>query len=166
MGQPPWTRDLRVRLDELLDQHRWSAHDSLKGMSEDEARASLVPSRTTLLGLVKHLTYVERFYFGHVLTGRSLKELGVAATPGHSFILRPGDTIESVQAAHRTACEESRAAVRGLGLEHVVSGRKVRSMWALYVQVLRELAQHCGHADILREQLLAARPRRTRVPSA
>ncbi|MHA7664164.1 mycothiol transferase [Mycolicibacterium sp. HS_4_1] len=25
------------------------------------------------------------------------------------------------------------------------------------LQVLRELAQHCGHADILREQILAGR---------
>jgi hypothetical protein len=165
MGRPPWTLDLRTRLDQLLDEHRWAAHDSLRGMSEAEARASLVPSRTTLLGLVKHLTYVERFYFGHVLTGRSLKELGVAATPGRSFILTSGDTIASVQAAHRAACDDSRTAVRELGLEHVLTGRKVRSVWALYVQVLRELAQHCGHADILREQLLAARPRRSRPPS-
>jgi hypothetical protein len=25
----------------------------------------------------------------------------------------------------------------------------------VYLQVLRELAHHCGHADILREQVLA-----------
>jgi hypothetical protein len=25
----------------------------------------------------------------------------------------------------------------------------------VYLHVLRELAQHCGHADILREQILA-----------
>ena len=166
MGQPPWTFDLRTRLDQLLDEHRWAGHDSLRGLSEAEARASLVPSRTTLLGLVKHLTYVERFYFGHVRTGRSLTELGVAATPGRSFILTSRDTIASVRAAHRAACEDSRTAVRTLGLDHVLTGRKVRSVWALYVQVLRELAQHCGHADILREQLLAARPGRTRAPSA
>ncbi|HEY5856008.1 MAG TPA: DUF664 domain-containing protein [Aldersonia sp.] len=30
-------------------------------------------------------------------------------------------------------------------------------MWAIYVHMLRELAQHCGHADILREQVLAER---------
>nr|WP_207950210.1 DUF664 domain-containing protein [Nocardioides ochotonae] len=27
----------------------------------------------------------------------------------------------------------------------------------IHVHMLRELAQHCGHADILREQVLAAR---------
>lgn len=159
MSRPPWTRDLRARLDELLDQHRWALHDCLTGLSEQEARASLVPSRTTLLGLVKHVTYVERFYFGHVLTGRSLKELGVAATPARSFVLTAKDTVDAVQAAHRAACDDSRRLVRELDLDHVVTGRKVRSLWAVYVQMLRELAQHCGHADILREQLLAARRR-------
>ena len=32
-----------------------------------------------------------------------------------------------------------------------------RAVWALQLQVLRELAQHAGHADILREQVLARR---------
>lgn len=157
MTQRRWTHDLRGRLDQLLDQHRWALHDCLAGLSEQEARASLVPSRTTLLGLVKHATYVEKFYFDHVITGRSLKELGVAATPARSFILTKNDTIESVQAAHRAACQDSRRSVEGLELDQAVTGRKVRSVWAIYVQMLRELAQHCGHADILREQILAAR---------
>jgi hypothetical protein len=37
-------------------------------------------------------------------------------------------------------------------------GRGARPVWALQLQVLRELAQHAGHADILREQILANRP--------
>jgi hypothetical protein len=44
-----------------------------------------------------------------------------------------------------------------LALDLVVDGRGERPVWALQLQVLRELAQHTGHADILREQLLAAR---------
>ena len=44
-----------------------------------------------------------------------------------------------------------------LSLDDIVVGRGQRTVWALYLQVLRELAQHAGHADILREQVLAAR---------
>jgi hypothetical protein len=150
-------RPMRRRLDELLDHHRQALGDCLTGMSEQEARASLVPSRTTLLGLVKHATYVERFYLGHVVTGRSLADLGVAGPPARSFVLARGDTIESVRAGHLAACQDSRDIVRGLGLDQVVTGRKVRSVWEIYLQMLRELAQHCGHADILREQIRAAR---------
>lgn len=42
-----------------------------------------------------------------------------------------------------------------LKLDDSVDGRGERTVWALYLQVLRELAQHAGHADILREQVLA-----------
>jgi Protein of unknown function (DUF664) len=46
-----------------------------------------------------------------------------------------------------------------LDLDVSVDGRGSRPVWALLLQVLRELAQHAGHADILREQILARRSR-------
>jgi hypothetical protein len=73
--------------------------------------------------------------------------------------LRTGDTIEAVQAAYRERCSASRRAMAGLGSDVVVDGRGARPVWALHLQVLRELAQHAGHADILREQILASRDR-------
>ncbi|MEZ5294803.1 MAG: DUF664 domain-containing protein [Ilumatobacteraceae bacterium] len=42
-------------------------------------------------------------------------------------------------------------------LDEMVEGRGARPVWALKLQVLRELAQHAGHADILREQIVASR---------
>ena len=44
-----------------------------------------------------------------------------------------------------------------LSLDDVVDGRGDRLVWTLHLQVLRELAQHAGHADILREQILDRR---------
>ncbi len=67
------------------------------------------------------------------------------------------DTIASVQAAHRRRCERSRRTVAALDLDTIVDGRGPRPVWALEVQVLRELAQHAGHADILRELVLHKR---------
>lgn len=152
-----WTAELRARLDELLDEHRAMLHDSLDGLTDDEARARLVPSATTLLGLVKHVTYVERHWFGHAFTGLPMKHYGVASTPSGSFRLAKADTVESVQRAHREACAASREACAGVGLDTVVTGKGERVVWAIYTHLLRELAQHSGHADILREQVLAAR---------
>lgn len=154
---PPWTNDLRVRLDELLDEHRAMLHDSLDGLTEEEARRSLVPSRTTLLGLVKHVTYVEHVWFDQALTGRTLRDLGAPPTPDRSFILSKTDTIETVRAAYTAACAKSRRLVANLALDEEVTGRGPRALWAIYAHMLRELAQHCGHADILREQVLAGR---------
>lgn len=152
-----WTADLRSRIDELLDVYRASLHDSLDGLTEEEARRRLVPSKTTLLGLVKHVTYVEGVWFDQAISGRSYAEVGIPATPAQSFTLTKGDTVASVQAAHRRRCELSRRTMAALSLDAVVAGRGSRPVWALQLQVLRELAQHAGHADILREQLLDRR---------
>lgn len=152
-----WTADLRSRLDELLDEYRVSLHDSLDGLTEEEARLRLVPSKTTLLSLVKHVTYVEAVWFDQAISGRSYAEIGIATTPAQSFTLAKDDTIASVQAAHRRRCERSRRTMAALSLDTVVDGRGHRPVWALQPQVLRELSQHAGHADILREQILDRR---------
>jgi hypothetical protein len=157
MSEPRWTGDLSDRLEQLLDEHRTMLHDSLDGLSEEEARRSLVPSRTTLLGLVKHATYVEKIWCDQAVTGRTAKQMGVASSPGQSFVLRRQDTVDSIRAAHGQACGESRKILGGLELDDLVRGRGDRVVWAIKTQLLRELAQHCGHADILREQILSAR---------
>jgi hypothetical protein len=80
-------------------------------------RQSLVPSRTTLLGLVKHATFVEKVWFDEAVTCRSRAEIGIPATSDESFILHDDDTIASVQQAHREACESSRHAT-GFSVAH------------------------------------------------
>jgi hypothetical protein len=148
---------LRDQFEVFLDEHRSSLHDSLTGLTEEQARRSLVPSKTTLLGLVKHATFVEKVWFDEAVTCRSRAEIGIPATPGESFDLDDGDTIASVQQAHRQACAASREATAELGLDDLVHGNRRGPLplrW-VYLHVLRELTQHCGHADILREQVLA-----------
>lgn len=152
-----WASDLRNRLDELLNEYRTSLNNCLDGLTEDEARLRLVPSRTTLLGLVKHVTFVEGVWFEQAISGRSYAEIGIATTPDQSFTLDDSDTIASIQQAHQQRCDASRRTMAALPLDAVVNGRGEHPVWALQLQVLRELAQHAGHADILREQVLASR---------
>lgn len=150
---------MEVQLPVFVNDHREMIGALLDGLDESDARAALVPSRTTLLGLVKHATFVERVWFGEAVTGRSREELGIAAGPDESFELEPGDTIESVSAAYRAAARDSAAAVEGMTLDTVLLGNRRGPLplrW-VYLHVLRELAQHCGHGDILREQVLARR---------
>ena len=148
---------LRQQLEVFLDEHRYGLHACLDGLTEEQARRSLVPSRTTLLGLVKHAEFVERVWFDEAVTGRPRAELGIAAGPDESFVLDDTDTIATVQRAHAAACAASRAATANLGLDDLLPGNRrgpIPLRW-VYLHVLRELAQHCGHADILREQVLA-----------
>jgi hypothetical protein len=155
--RPDWTEDQRRRIDELIDEYRVALHDSLQGLTEEEARRRLVPSKTTLLGLVKHACFVEGVWFDQAITGRSYDEIGIPRTVDASFTVRKADTIEAVQAEYRKRWETSRANLADRHSADIVDGRGARPVWALQLQVLRELAQHAGHADILREQILAGR---------
>jgi len=150
---------LKEQFETFIDQHRAGLRECLDGLTEEQARRSLVPSKTTLLGLVKHATFVEKVWFDEGVTCRTRAEIGIPATPDESFVLDDADTIASVQQAHREACEASRAATASLGLDDLLHGNRRGPLplrW-VYLHMLRELAQHCGHADILREQLLAER---------
>jgi hypothetical protein len=145
----------RVQFEAFLDEHRAALAGCLDGLTEEQARRSLVPSRTTLLGLVKHATFVEKVWFDEAVTCRSRADIGIPASPDESFVLADEDTIATLQRAHREACEASRRATSSLGLDDVVRGNRRGPLplrW-VYLHMLRELAQHCGHADILREQL-------------
>lgn len=147
---------VREQFEVFLNEHRDALNRCLDGLTEEQARRSLVPSRTTLLGLVKHVTFVEKVWFDEAITCRSRAEIGIPATPDESFVLHEDDTIATVARAHREACEASRRAAQSLELDELVHGNRRGPLplrW-VYLHMLRELAQHCGHADILREQLL------------
>jgi hypothetical protein len=151
IGQPA-----KDQFETFLDQHRALLRSCLDGMTDSQVRRALVPSKTTLLGLVKHATFVERVWFDEAVTGRSRADIGIPYGPDESFDLDSEDTIATVQQAHLDACVASRRAVADLDLDDVLPGNRRGPLplrW-VYLHVLRELAQHCGHADILREQLL------------
>ncbi|MFE6864812.1 DinB family protein [Nocardia sp. NPDC057668] len=149
--------DDRTQFEAFIEDYRTSIEQSLDGVTEEQARAHLVPSATTLLGLLKHVTWMQRVWFEECVAGNSRKSLGLVQSPDESFHLTPEDTIATVTAAHRAACATARATVAGLPLDKVVTGHRSgpRTLHWVYLQVLRELAQHTGHADILREQILS-----------
>ncbi|MEV7660520.1 DinB family protein [Paenarthrobacter sp. NPDC089316] len=147
--------DIRTQFEAFLDEHRRALETCLDGLTEEQARRRLVASRTTLLGLVKHATFVEKVWFDEAITCRSRAEIGIPASPDESFILGEDDTIASVRADYSAACQASRNATSGLGLDDLLPGNRRGPLplrW-VYLHMLRELAQHCGHADILREQI-------------
>ncbi|MFJ3224497.1 DinB family protein [Streptomyces sp. NPDC086783] len=146
----------REQFEAFLDEHRSALHDCLNGLTEEQARRSLVASKTTLLGLVKHATFVEKVWFDEAITCRSRAEIGIPGSPDESFELHQDDTIASVQHAYQQTCAASRRATAELTLDDLLLGNRRGPLplrW-VYLHTLRELAQHCGHADILREQIL------------
>jgi uncharacterized damage-inducible protein DinB len=148
--------DERTQLEAFIEEHRQAIESTMNGLTEEQARRRLVPSATTLLGLLKHVTWMQRVWFEECVGGTPRQELGLVKSPDESFQLTEQDTIASITAAHQEACNTARKATQNLPLNTVVTGHRTgpRTLHWVYLQVLRELAQHCGHADILREQVL------------
>lgn len=152
--------DERALLEEFLDANRAAVAGLVDAVSEAEARACLVPSLTTLLGLVKHAAFVERVWFQCSLGGRSRAELGLPRDLDDTFRLAAEDCLDSVRADFEAACAESRALARAYDLQHVARHyrRGPLTLRWIYVHLIEEHARHAGHGDILREQLLTRRP--------
>jgi len=141
----------------MLDVQRTEVARLLDGLTEEQARRRLVPSLTTLLGLVKHATFVEKVWFHHRVAGASRAEIGLPEEIDDSFRLTEQDTIASVLAAFEAACARSRdiAAAHELDEEFAWRHGPV-SLRFVHAHMAQEYARHCGHGDILREQLLVA----------
>ena len=149
--------DERTQLEAFIEDYRAAVERTLDGLTDEQAGRRLVPSATTLLGLLKHVTWMQRVWFEECIGGRSRREIGLVNNPDESFALADDDTIAGVLEAYRQACATARTTVADLPLDAVVTGHRggPRTVHWVYLQVLRELAHHCGHADILREQILA-----------
>lgn len=153
------TADEREQLERFLDDARAGAAATLSGLSDEQSRQRRVPSLTTSLGLITHLTFVETIWFQVVLAGRTRAELGLPGTVDPSFVPDAGATPATVLAAYEDVCAQSRQIAAGYALDHVTEHPRfgpISLRW-IYLHMLRETFQHTGHADILREQALDRR---------
>jgi uncharacterized damage-inducible protein DinB len=148
------TGDERSVLESFLDFHRAVVLRKLRGLSEVDATRRLVPSATTLAGLVKHLTLVERNWFPSLFApGPGDVYLTSQEDATASFALADGDTVERIAAAYEAQCARSREVAARFDLDHVVPHPQLGEVslrWVL-VHMIEETARHTGHADILRE---------------
>jgi hypothetical protein len=148
----------RDQIEAFLEDNRTEVLGLLDGLTEEQARRRLVPSKTSLLALVKHAVFVEQVWFPVAMEGRSREEIGCAVDADSSFDLVATDTIASVSMAYRAAAEVSRRIAAAHDLDDLALHNRrgpLTVRWIL-VHLVEELARHAGHGDILREQILAA----------
>lgn len=154
MQQPPTSADELTTLTSFLDYFREVVVRKLEGVEEPGLRAVLVPSElTTLGGIVRHLGFVERWWFQSVYAGREVEYPWTDEEPDADFVVPNGATADSLIAFYRECCAESRAAVEAdPDLDRVVSkGRRQVSLRWILVHMIEETARHAGHLDLLRE---------------
>jgi uncharacterized damage-inducible protein DinB len=134
---------------------RFQRHCVLKkteGLTDEQLRAVLVPSGTSILGLVRHLAGAERFWFGHALAGHD-EPADDALDMAVPQDVPAGEVIDD----YRAAIEESDRVIEAAGdpeelLVVPVDGVRKSLRWLL-AHMNTETARHAGHADVLREQI-------------
>jgi Protein of unknown function (DUF664) len=113
----------------------------------------------TLLGLVRHMTLVERWWFQ--LHAAQLDLELPYTTPAWEDAdfedLEGADARENLL-AFIAECERSRVAVVDVGLDDVVHSRgdhpeRTTNVRWIFLHMIEEYARHNGHADLLRERI-------------
>lgn len=121
-------------------------------------RRSVTPSTLSPLGIVRHLTEVERYWLLEVLLGEELPDLYCSLDDRDGdFHNGTAQTAAYDVAAWVTTVERSRAATAAWGdLDRRAVGRRggseVTLRWIL-VHLIEEYARHLGHLDLLREAI-------------
>lgn len=147
--KPPQTgAEERATLLGFLDYLRDAIAAKADGVPEPQVRTAGVPSGTSLLGLIKHLACVERFYF----LGEDVDDWDATLRP------TPDETAEGVLADYREAVRRANEVIDACTdltspAPNAPGRRSAPSMRWLLVHMIEETGRHAGHADILREQI-------------
>ena len=147
----------RSGLEAWLDYHRDTLLMKCAGLTVEQLRERAVPpSSLSLLGLVRHLSEVERSWFRIRLAGEDVS--GIYCTddnPDGDF-----DDVDTADAAadlarYRTEVRLAREAASGKQLADVFDrpGRPTLDLRWIYLHMIEEYARHNGHADLLRERI-------------
>ncbi len=138
----------------FLDNNRAVMVWKLDGLSGGDARRPMVRSGTNMLGLVKHLAWVERWWFEYNFAGREVDFPWSEDDPDADFRVEDEQTIADIVALYELAVADSNQIIDSADLDDlsVVSRDGVsRSLRWIVGHMVEETARHAGHADIVRE---------------
>ena len=147
-------------LNGWLEHHRAILLWKCDRLTDEQLRQrSVPPSSMSLLGLIRHMTDVERGWFQQVLLGEDAPDL--YTKPGE----RDGDfngvdkaDVAAAFSAFEAECDASRRAVAtasgldALSKERSRTGEQFSLRW-IVTHMIEEYARHNGHADLLREAI-------------
>ena len=138
---------------------------TLKGLDRERASERPTSSALNLAGLVKHVSQAERGWIRFIDDGAPEVDFESEETTDHhenTFRLLGDETLAGVLAEYEETAARTEAYIRALpSLE--VSRKLPPAPWLpedtawtardVLLHLIRETAQHSGHADIIRESL-------------
>jgi hypothetical protein len=159
-AEPSYVADERSALQDWLDYHRATLRLKCAGLTGEQLVIRPVPSSTlSLLGLVRHMTEVERGWFRWAFLGQhELPALYCDEQRDGDFKLTDPISAEADFRTYLAECAVADDAARGHSLDETFvhppvgprAGETMDLRW-IYIHMIEEYARHNGHADLIRE---------------
>ncbi|RRD05146.1 DinB family protein [Arachnia propionica] len=160
--EPPTNASEETTLLGFLDFLRATIAMKTSGLSDEELHTRSTCSAMTLGGLLKHLAFVESYWFIAVLsrqeTSRPWGTLDWRDDPDWDWTSAADQSGEQLRTLWQDSVVRSRVAWAGfratndLGTTVPRGDDRVSARWVL-THMIEEYARHCGHADLLREAI-------------
>lgn len=154
--------DQKETLQRYLASQRDALASKLDEVSEYDVRRPHVPTATNLLGIVKHVAYVQLGYLGDVFGRPS----GIPTPwetnpdePDADMWVPANESREDIMDLYRRSAEHADATLDTLPLDTRgevpwwPEERRNPTLHRVVVHLIVDIARHAGHADILREQI-------------
>jgi len=152
--------DERTNLLDYLRRYRLTLELKCAGLDAEQlARRSVPPSTLSLLGLLRHLADVERFWFREVMAGQDAPPLfRTADNRDAAFDDATGEpaVVEAAWQGWRTEVAFAQQVVDAtpdLGTSGTMRDGDTVPLRDVLLHMIEEYARHCGHADLLRERI-------------
>lgn len=155
--EPPYRGTEKETLLGFLQFLRETVVLKCSDLDEAQMRSTPTTSSMTLLGMVKHLTIVERYWFQGVFLDADVELPWSEEDPDGDWRTSDDDTAEAALEAYIAECAKSDKIVHDHELDRLaswaMSPEEARSLRWILTHMIEETARHCGHADILREAI-------------
>jgi hypothetical protein len=154
----PRSGDERLQLDAWLNFYRATLLAKCDGLNVAQLKTRpLTTSPLSLLGIVRHMTFVEQVWFETTFAGTdTVDHYKTDGDRDADFNDLDSDAAETVFDLFQAVISASSALAADHSLdEHAKKlrrGQDVDLRW-IYVHMIEEYARHCGHADLIREMI-------------
>ena len=156
---PPEAAPEKEMVAAFLDYHRATLLWKVDGLSQADLRRAMTPSGLTLLGLVKHLAYVERWWFQNVFAGEDVDFPWTDADPDADWRVESDEGVAMILDLYRTQVARSREITSAADLDDRARRPRTRppggdqTLRWIMLHMIEETARHNGHADLMREAI-------------
>jgi len=159
----------RADLLASLGKHRHFLRHTTRGLTDEQAGQRTTVSELCLGGLIKHVAGVETQWTRFIAEGPSAMEFDpatAAQTWEDQFRMLPGETLDGLLAHYERVAAHTDDLVTTMPDLDAVQPLPTApwfepgASWSarrVFLHLIAEIAQHAGHADIIRETLDGAK---------